>query len=66
MIRLFQAKWAVTLIVFASFIVYSGSTFAAPPVFEIEIRNHLFDPDVLHIPANTKIKLVIYNRDSTP
>lgn len=39
---------------------------AAPPVFEIEIRNHLFEPDVLIIPANTKIKLVVYNRDPTP
>ena len=40
--------------------------FAAPPVFEIEIRNHLFEPDVLTIPAHTKVKLVIYNRDPTP
>ena len=40
--------------------------FAAPPVYEIEIRNHLFVPDVLTIPAHTKVKLVIYNRDSTP
>lgn len=40
--------------------------FAAPPVYEIEIRNHLFEPDVLTIPAHTKIKLVIYNRDPTP
>lgn len=39
---------------------------AAPPIFEIEIRNHLFEPDVLRIPANTKVKLVIYNRDATP
>ena len=39
---------------------------AAPPVFELEIRNHLFVPDTLRIPANTKVKLVIYNRDETP
>ena len=39
---------------------------AAPPVFEIEIRNHLFEPDVLTIPANTKVKLVVINRDPTP
>ena len=39
---------------------------AAPPVFEIEIRNHLFEPDVITIPANTKVKLIVYNRDPTP
>lgn len=39
---------------------------AKPPVFEIEIRNHLFVPDTLTIPANTKVKLIIYNRDPTP
>jgi hypothetical protein len=39
---------------------------AATPVFEIEIRNHLFQPDTLVIPANTKVKLIVYNRDPTP
>jgi hypothetical protein len=39
---------------------------AAPPVYEIEIRNHLFQPDVITIPANTKVKLIVYNRDATP
>ena len=42
------------------------SALAAPPVFEIEIRNHLFEPDVVRIPADTKVKLIIYNRDPTP
>ncbi len=39
---------------------------AKPPVFEIEIRNHLFEPSELVIPANIKIKLIVYNRDPTP
>jgi plastocyanin len=39
---------------------------AATPVVEIEIRNHLFHPDVVRIPAGTKVKLIVYNRDSTP
>jgi hypothetical protein len=42
------------------------SAFAAAPEFELEIRNHLFLPDTLIIPANTKVKLIIYNRDPTP
>ena len=39
---------------------------AATPIFEIEIRDHLFHPEELVIPANTKVKLIVYNRDSTP
>ncbi len=39
---------------------------AKTPVFEIEIRNHLFEPSELVIPANTKIKLIVHNRDTTP
>ncbi|MBT4521949.1 MAG: cupredoxin domain-containing protein [Halieaceae bacterium] len=39
---------------------------AGTPVFEIEIRDHLFHPEELHIPANTKVKVVVYNRDPTP
>jgi len=39
---------------------------AKPPIFEIEIRNHLFEPSELIIPANTKVKLIVYNRDPTP
>ena len=39
---------------------------AKTPVIEIEIRNHLFEPSEIIIPANTKIKLIVYNRDPTP
>ena len=39
---------------------------AAPPVFEIEIRDHLFFPPEVVIPANTKVKLLIKNLDPTP
>jgi len=44
----------------------AAAAYAATPEYEIEIRNHLFSPDVLVIPANTKVKLVVYNRDPTP
>ena len=47
-------------------LVFSSMAMAATPVFEIEIRDHLFHPDELRIPANTKVKLVVYNRDATP
>lgn len=36
----------------------------AVPIIEIEIRDHLFYPAEIEIPANTKVKLVIINHDS--
>ncbi len=42
------------------------SPVSATPVFKIEIKNHLFYPAELTVPSNTKIKLRIFNRDSTP
>ncbi len=39
---------------------------AQTPVIEIEIREHLFFPAEFEVPANQKVKLIIYNRDATP
>jgi len=39
---------------------------AATPVIEIEIRDHLFFPAEVVIPADTKVKLLVRNLDPTP
>lgn len=39
---------------------------AAVPEFTLEIRQHLFVPDTLTVPAGTKVRLRVINRDSTP
>ena len=44
----------------------ANSLFAAVPVIEIEIRDHLFYPAEIVVPANTKVKLLIINKDPTP
>ncbi len=40
---------------------------AEDKVYEVEIRleNHLFTPSEIHVPKDTKIKLIIYNLDPT-
>ncbi|RKZ92376.1 MAG: cupredoxin domain-containing protein [Gammaproteobacteria bacterium] len=43
-------------------LVFSFSVFAVP-IIEIEIRDHLFYPAEIEIPADTKVKLVIINND---
>lgn len=36
------------------------------PSFNLTIKEHIFSPDRLEVPAGTKIKLIIENRDPTP
>ncbi len=42
-----------------------STALAETPVFTIEIKNHLFHPSEIVIPAHTKVKLIIYNKDDT-
>ena len=44
----------------------SAPVAAATPVIEIEIRDHLFSPAEVTIPAKTKVKLMVINQDATP
>ena len=39
---------------------------AAAPEMELQIREHLFFPATLEVPAGVKIRLVIFNEDETP
>jgi hypothetical protein len=44
----------------------AGNIQAEKPEFTISIREHLFYPAELQVPANQKIKLFIVNEDATP
>jgi hypothetical protein len=44
----------------------SSAVRAEVPTFTLEIRDHLFLPAELVIPADTKIKLIVVNSDPTP
>ncbi|MEN0036401.1 MAG: cupredoxin domain-containing protein [Cellvibrio sp.] len=57
-------KIRVLLIILASLI--SSVSIAEVPEFTIEIRDHLFFPSTLVVPANTKVKLIVVNKDPTP
>jgi Cupredoxin-like domain len=58
-------KWIIKTLIFIG-LVTSGFAHAEVPVFTIEIRDHLFFPSELVIPANTKVKLLVINQDPTP
>jgi hypothetical protein len=44
----------------------SSSALAERPEFVVELKNHLFFPAEIHLPKNTKVKLIIINYDDTP
>lgn len=47
--------------------VLAHATFASDdtPTFKIDINNHVFNTDIVVVPANTKIKLIVHNHDRT-
>lgn len=61
-----QYKWQMRHLAGVALCCVAMSAQAQTPVFEIEIREHLFYPSELKIPAGQKVKLIIHNRDATP
>jgi len=43
-----------------------ANTASAMAEFTLSIKNHEFTPATVTIPANTKVKLIVKNLDSTP
>lgn len=56
----------VARLVLLAICAVAGPVRAGKPEFELEIRNHLFWPSELVIPAHTKVKLLVTNSDPTP
>lgn len=53
--------------IFAAFLfVTSTLVLAARPEIEIKIINNLFHPSQVYVPANKKLKLIIFNEDNEP
>ena len=55
----------VSISVYLGVLLHSNITFAAPPTYEVEIRDHLFYPSEFTIPANTKVRLMVTNSDTS-
>ena len=47
-------------------LIASLPVFAKTPIIEIRIKDHLFYPAEVVVPANTKVKLLVINQDPTP
>jgi len=46
-------------------LLLSNTLASAAPIVEIHIKDHLFFPNEISIPADTKIKLIVFNDDPT-
>ena len=56
---------AVSGLIFAA-LVANAAQGADLPVYKLIIRNQAFQPTELTVPANTKVKVLVINQDSTP
>ena len=66
MMQLYLIKKRISSILFLFIFSFSSVIFAETPTYEIKIKDHLFMPSKLEIPAGKKVKLLILNEDATP
>ncbi|MFT5693694.1 MAG: hypothetical protein ACI92E_003037 [Oceanicoccus sp.] len=67
MVKGFQKNIGATFLIFLlPTLFFSTACVAETPTFTLEIKEHLFFPSELVIPANVKVRLSIRNQDSTP
>lgn len=57
---------ALMYVLFMTSALLATSARPAVPEFELVIRDHLFFPSVLEIPAGVKVRFLIDNQDKTP
>lgn len=59
MIRL--SAWAMGLLLGAAALARAGD----PPEYRLVLKGHVYQPAELHVPAGTKIRIVVHNDDAT-
>ena len=61
-----SSKISLNLFIFLWLVITGSAVHAAKPIIEITIKDHLFYPAEINVPAHTKVKLLIINDDPTP
>ncbi len=54
------------LLIAALFALSMTAVAADVPTYTLTIENHRFEPTTLRVPADTKFKIKVVNKDSTP
>jgi len=60
-----KSKAFTLLLTFFGFLALAPAASAAVPEYVLVIKDQKFEPPVLKVPANTKVKLIIKNEDAT-
>ncbi|MEW6989227.1 cupredoxin domain-containing protein [Colwelliaceae bacterium 6441] len=58
--KLKSYHWGVTLLL----LCFSAHLTAKTPEYHLTLEDHVFTPSELNIPANQKVKLIIFNKDA--
>ena len=60
--------WPLRRVCVIALLVCGAGTAAAadPPEFSLSIKDHLYQPNVLKVPAGVKFKIIVHNEDPTP
>ena len=66
MMNKYLARSGLPVSLLVSLMLAAMRSWAEVPIYTIEIREHLFYPAQLQVPANIKFKLIVINRDPTP
>ena len=61
-----KVKYSAQIFIFLLFTFGMVAIANASHVVTINLQNHIFEPSVITIPENIKIKLVIVNHDASP
>jgi len=57
----------LSLLAISATLAFAGAAaMADAPLFTLAIKDHHYRPDVLTIPAGTKVKIQVRNEDATP
>lgn len=56
----------ISLLILLLGLIGTSANADSPPEFTLRIKDHLFYPSELVVPANQKIRLLIINEDPTP
>lgn len=60
-------KWIWAIVVgFAGIAAAAGACAETAPEYHLVLQNHKFEPATLKVPANTKLKVLVTNRNATP
>ena len=57
--------WAIAM-GFAGAAAMAGAHAETAPEYHLVLQNHKFEPATLKVPANTKFKVLVTNRNATP